>query len=64
MRYHSLEVTELPDGLDRHRLGADGTVMGVRQRIVPAEGVQFHPESILSEHGEQLVRSFLEQPWW
>ena len=39
----------------------DGTVMGVRHRSLPLEGVQFHPESILTEHGHALLRNFLER---
>jgi anthranilate synthase/aminodeoxychorismate synthase-like glutamine amidotransferase len=58
-RYHSLVVDpDLPDCLERSAQ-ADGTVMGLRHRELPAEGVQFHPESILTEHGKALLRNFL-----
>ena len=66
VRYHSLAATELPAVLeptawaDDRSGGASGTVMGVRHRTLPLEGVQFHPESILSEHGARLVGAFLE----
>jgi anthranilate synthase/aminodeoxychorismate synthase-like glutamine amidotransferase len=59
-RYHSLVVDpDLPDCLERSAQ-ADGTVMGLRHRELPAEGVQFHPESILTEHGKALLRNFLD----
>ncbi|MCW2844256.1 MAG: anthranilate synthase, component [Nocardioides sp.] len=58
VRYHSLAAVELPDELELSAT-ADGVVMGVRHRTLPLEGVQFHPESILSEHGVALVANFL-----
>lgn len=65
VRYHSLAAVEVPDVLDVTAtcLGADGSsvVMGVRHRWLPLEGVQFHPESILSEHGAALIANFLDQ---
>ena len=59
VRYHSLAAVRLPPDLEVTATDADGTVMGVRHRSRPLEGVQFHPESVLSEHGLQLVASFL-----
>ena len=65
VRYHSLQVVELPDCLEATAAcpgpWEDGpwAVMGVRHTSLPLEGVQFHPESVLSEHGEALVRNFL-----
>ena len=60
-RYHSLIVAadSVPDSLVVSAWTDDGTVMGVRHRSLPLEGVQFHPESVLSEHGERMVRNFL-----
>ncbi len=59
-RYHSLVVDdELPDCLEETARGG-GVVMGVRHRELPAEGVQFHPESVLTEQGHELLRNFLE----
>jgi anthranilate synthase/aminodeoxychorismate synthase-like glutamine amidotransferase len=58
-RYHSLVVDpELPDCLERSAFAGD-VVMGVRHRELPAEGVQFHPESVLTERGKALLRNFL-----
>ena len=58
-RYHSLVVDpRLPDCLELSA-HADGTVMGVRHRELPAEGVQFHPESILTGDGRAILRNFL-----
>ena len=58
-RYHSLVVDpELPDCLERSAVAGD-VVMGVRHRELPAEGVQFHPESVLTEQGKALLRNFL-----
>ena len=60
VRYHSLGVTALTDVLAATAWSEDGVVMGVRHRSLPLEGVQFHPESILSEHGAALVANFLD----
>ncbi|MGZ4448508.1 MAG: anthranilate synthase component II [Nocardioides sp.] len=62
VRYHSLAALEVPDVLEVGARAEDGTVMGVRHRDLPLEGVQFHPESVLSEHGAALVASFLGGP--
>ena len=59
VRYHSLAAVDLPASLVASAWSEDGVVMGARHRDLPLEGVQFHPESILSEHGEALVRNFL-----
>jgi anthranilate synthase component II len=60
VRYHSLAALVVPDVLEVTASDASGdVVMGVRHRTLPQEGVQFHPESILSEHGADLVRNFL-----
>ena len=61
-RYHSLVVKRetLPACLEVTAWLEDGTIMGLRHRDKPIEGVQFHPESIASEHGHQLLRNFLE----
>jgi anthranilate synthase component 2 len=60
-RYHSLVVdrASLPAALEITAELADGTIMGLRHRSRPVEGVQFHPESIASEHGHALLRNFL-----
>ena len=59
-RYHSLVADpELPECLERSALGAD-VVMAVRHRELPAEGVQFHPESVLTDHGRELLANFLD----
>ena len=60
-RYHSLivERATLPDSLEITAWLEDGTIMGLRHREKPIEGVQFHPESIASEHGHTLLRNFL-----
>ncbi|MCW2812720.1 MAG: aminodeoxychorismate/anthranilate synthase component [Nocardioides sp.] len=59
VRYHSLAATGVPDVLEVSARTDDGVVMAVRHRELPLEGVQFHPESILSEHGAALVANFL-----
>jgi anthranilate synthase component 2 len=61
-RYHSLVVEResLPDCLEITAWLKDGTIMGLRHRELPIEGVQFHPESIASEHGHQILRNFLD----
>ena len=61
-RYHSLaiEPSSLPDTLEVTARADDGEIMGVRHRALPVEGLQFHPEAILSEHGRHLLANFLE----
>jgi anthranilate synthase component 2 len=59
-RYHSLVIDELPDELEVTASTADGVVMGVRHRTLPVEGVQFHPESILTKEGPRLLGNFLQ----
>jgi anthranilate synthase component II len=61
-RYHSLVVERdgLPDVLEISAEAEDGTIMGLRHRELPIEGVQFHPESILTAGGHQLLRNFLD----
>jgi len=62
-RYHSLVVERetLPDCLEVTSWLEDGLIMGLRHRDLPIEGVQFHPESIRSEHGHAMLRNFLDQ---
>jgi len=67
-RYHSLvvEQSSLPDCLEvtawtEHADGSIDEIMGLRHRTLPIEGVQFHPESILTEHGHAMLRNFLSQ---
>jgi anthranilate synthase/aminodeoxychorismate synthase-like glutamine amidotransferase len=60
-RYHSLVVADpLPEGLEATARTEDGTIMGVRHRDYPIHGVQFHPESVLTTAGRQLLQNFLE----
>jgi len=62
-RYHSLIVDRLsvPPELEITAEADDGTIMGLRHRDHPTEGVQFHPESILTASGRDLLRNFLDQ---
>lgn len=61
-RYHSLIVSEknLPEDLEISARTADGTIMGLRHRKHKVEGVQFHPESVLTSDGKRLIKNFLE----
>ncbi len=63
VRYHSLAITpeDLPDTLIADAFTTDGEIMAVRHKTRPVFGVQFHPESILTEHGHALLRNFLAQ---
>jgi anthranilate synthase component 2 len=58
-RYHSLAAARLPAELEVTATTADGEVMGVRHRAYPIEGVQFHPESVLTPDGPAMARNFL-----
>lgn len=62
-RYHSLAIERAtcPDVLEVTAWTDDGEIMGVRHRALAIEGVQFHPESILTEHGHAMLKNFLEQ---
>jgi anthranilate synthase/aminodeoxychorismate synthase-like glutamine amidotransferase len=63
-RYHSLIVAEgsIPKELEvSARVQGESTIMGLRHRTLPIEGVQFHPESVLTDHGKQLIANFLRQ---
>lgn len=59
-RYHSLIVEALPDCLEVTAQTKEGEIMGLRHTTYPVVGVQFHPESILTEHGHQLLQNFLD----
>lgn len=59
-RYHSLIVEAIPDCLEVIALTAEEEVMALRHKTFPITGVQFHPESILTEHGHQLLQNFLD----
>ncbi len=61
IRYHSLlvERESLPECLEISAWTAEGEIMGLRHKRYPIEGVQFHPESILTRHGKQILRNFL-----
>lgn len=62
IRYHSLAIerSSLPDCLEISAETEDGEIMGVRHKTFQVEGVQFHPESILSEHGHALLKNFID----
>lgn len=62
-RYHSLAVERemLPDCLEVTAWTADGEIMGMRHKSLDVEGVQFHPEAILTEHGHAMLKNFLER---
>ena len=59
-RYHSLAANRIPDELEVSATCEDGEVMAVRHRELPVDGVQFHPESVLTPLGPELARNFLE----
>jgi anthranilate synthase/aminodeoxychorismate synthase-like glutamine amidotransferase len=58
-RYHSLAATAVPDSLEVSATSADGEVMAVRHRELPIDGVQFHPESVLTPLGPEIAKNFL-----
>ena len=59
-RYHSLAATSVPDVFEISATSADGEVMAVRHTTLPVDGVQFHPESVLTPHGRDIAKNFLE----
>jgi anthranilate synthase/aminodeoxychorismate synthase-like glutamine amidotransferase len=61
-RYHSLivERDSLPPCLEISAETAEGEIMGIRHREYPVEGIQFHPESVLTPHGKRIIKNFLE----
>jgi anthranilate/para-aminobenzoate synthase component II len=62
-RYHSLaaESDSVPNHLEVSAETEDGEIMGIRHQTLPIEGVQFHPESILTPEGQQLMHNFIKQ---
>jgi anthranilate synthase/aminodeoxychorismate synthase-like glutamine amidotransferase len=60
-RYHSLAATSVPDCFEVSATAPDGEVMAVRHRELPIDGVQFHPESVLTPHGRDIAKNFLER---
>jgi len=59
-RYHSLAASDLPDTLLANAWSKDGTIMAMRHVTAPAHGIQFHPESVATEHGTALIAAFVE----
>ncbi|MFN8532169.1 MAG: aminodeoxychorismate/anthranilate synthase component II [Dehalococcoidia bacterium] len=62
IRYHSLMVEDVPDDLVVTARTSSGIIMGLKHRRIPVEGVQFHPESIMTAVGKDLLRNFLAMP--
>jgi len=60
-RYHSLAAVELPDVFEVTAHSEDGVVQGIRHRSLPIEGVQFHPESVMTTEGMAMLRNFLSE---
>jgi anthranilate/para-aminobenzoate synthase component II len=62
-RYHSLAVerASVPACLEVSAQSEDGEIMGLRHRELPVEGVQFHPEALLTEHGHRMLQNFIER---
>ena len=60
-RYHSLAATSVPACFEVSATAADGEVMAVRHRELPVDGVQFHPESVLTPHGRDIAKNFLDR---
>jgi anthranilate synthase/aminodeoxychorismate synthase-like glutamine amidotransferase len=60
-RYHSLAVTRVPGDFEVSATAADGEVMAMRHRELRIDGIQFHPESVLTEHGSAIALNFLEE---
>ena len=62
-RYHSLAIerSTCPDVLEITAWTDDGEIMGVRHKMLDIEGVQFHPESVLTEHGHAMLKNFLDR---
>ncbi len=62
IRYHSLAIVPdtVPDVLEVSARSESGVIMGIRHRTLPIEGVQFHPESIMTQHGHAMLRNFLK----
>ncbi len=58
-RYHSLVVEDVPDELHVNATSPDGAIMGMRHTTLPIHGVQFHPESVATQHGHALLANFL-----
>jgi anthranilate synthase/aminodeoxychorismate synthase-like glutamine amidotransferase len=59
-RYHSLAAIDVPDVFEETAFSDDGVLQGIRHRTLPIEAVQFHPESIMTEHGKLLLSNFLQ----